>query len=227
MSLSRSAALARHSASFLWLCTFVLIWSCKPKQPTRFEVVVKVEGHPGNAMAAAELSLDGRALAKTDTQGSATLRLFGTPGEIQNVRVSCPSGYRSPERPLPIVLRPLLDKRKPEYRARCRPLLQNIVVAVRAQKAGNLPLRYLGREVARTDEAGTCHALLKLPAGETATLTLDTSAPEHARLLPRNPELKITVPERDELVIFDQTFTRDERKARPRPKKEPVGPIRI
>lgn len=209
------------------LCGIGLSAGCAPKPPTRFEVIVRVESEPGQGLAGAELSLDGRALATTDAQGSVQLQLSGAAGDVHNVHVACPAGFRAPDRALPVVLRPLLGARKPEYRARCRPLLQSVVIAVRAQPGAHLPLRFLGREIARTDDNGVCHALLKLPAGETATFSLDTSAPEHARLLPKNPELKLSVPERDELVIFDQNFKREPERKRPRPKPEPVGPTRI
>jgi hypothetical protein len=45
--------------------------------------------------------------------------------------------------------------------------------------------------------------------------------------MPQNPELKVTVPERDEIVVFDQAFTRPPPKRKPHKKREPKGPQRI
>jgi hypothetical protein len=124
-----------------------------------------------------------------------------------------------------VLLRPIAERgKRPEYHVLCPPLTRNLVLAVRASNGPNLPVRYLGKEIARTDSAGAAHALLKVSPGDTLTLTLDTS--ENAALMPQQPELKVTVPERDDIVVFDQTFTR------PKPKikhirKEPIGPQRI
>jgi hypothetical protein len=102
-----------------------------------------------------------------------------------------------------------------------------LVVAVRAQNGLNLPLRYLGREIARTDESGVCHALLQLPPSESVTLTLDTSGAD--KLRPKSPEFKFTVPPHDEVVVFDQSFARE---VEPKPavrrrRKVVVGPVRL
>jgi len=211
-------------AALLALC---FVSACGPKQSTQFVTRVRVESDPGQPVAQAKLMRDGEALAETGADGAANLALSGAPGERVSLQVQCPSGYRAPDKVLSIVLRPLLEARTPEYRVRCPPLLRNVVVAVRAQLGPNLPVRYLGRELARTDASGACHASLKLGAGETATLTLDTSAPEHAGLMPRNPELKITVPERDELIVFDQTFRREAEKPKRRTGHGSSGPTRI
>jgi hypothetical protein len=96
------------------------------------------------------------------------------------------------------------------------------VVAVRAVRGPDLPLYYLGREIARTDRHGAAHALLMAAPGDTLSLTLDTSAPQHAQLMPQRPELRLTMPEHDDLVVFDQAFTLP--KPKPRPRKPPELP---
>jgi hypothetical protein len=45
--------------------------------------------------------------------------------------------------------------------------------------------------------------------------------------MPQNPELKLTVADRDDLLVFDQAFTRPKPKPRPRKPPEPEGPQRI
>lgn len=204
----------------------LLAFACAADKTSSFDVLVRVEADPGRPLAGANLVREGRSLAQTDARGMAQLHLAGAPGDLVQVQVDCPSGHRSPDKLLAITLKPLLERgRKPEYRVACPPLLRSVVVAVRAQNGANLPVKYLGKEIARTDGAGACHALLKVAPGETVTLTLDTSAAEHAQLMPQNPELKLTVPERDEVVVFDQTFSRPLDKPRRRPKQR--GPTRI
>jgi hypothetical protein len=218
---------ARVNMAGLWGAAALFVSACAGKPPVSFDVQIKVESDPGRPLAGVRLLRDGRSLAQTDERGSALLQLSGAPGEVVALSLSCPSGFRSPDAPLAVVLRPLLERRVPQYRASCAPLLRSLVVAVRAQNGPDLPLKYLGKEIARTDLTGAGHALLSLPPGETATLTLDTSGPGHERLLPRSPELKLTVPERDELVVFDQTFTREVEKTVRAKKAKHLGPTRI
>jgi hypothetical protein len=106
-------------------------------------------------------------------------------------------------------------------------MLRSLVISVRAPNGPDLPLKYLGKEIARTDANGAAHALLKVAPGESFNLVLDTSAPEAQQLRPQNPELRVTVPERDDIVVFEQQFTRPVVKAPKRKAKEPVGPVRI
>jgi hypothetical protein len=201
--------------------------SCMAKPAALFDLQLRVESDPGRAVAQASLVRDGEVLTQTDARGQATLHLRGSPGEVVALQVTCPSGYRSPDKAVSVVLRPLLEGRMPQYRASCQPLLRHVVVAVRAQNGPDLPLRYLGKEIARTDRTGAGHALLELAPGETATLTLDTSGPAHARLMPQNPELKLTIQERDELVVFDQSFTLAAEKRKHKRARESLGPTRI
>ena len=209
-------------------CALLAIGACASKQPSKGEVVVRVETDPGQPLAAAKISRDELLLGETDASGTAQLGLAGLPGERVALQVSCPDGYRSPDKPVSVVLRPLLEAgRKAEYRVACPPLLRSLVIAVRAQNGPNLPVKYLGKEIARTDASGACHAVLKLTPGETVTVTLDTSAAEHAKLMPQSPVLKLTVPPRDEVVVFDQTFTRELDEPVRHKKKQIVGPTRI
>jgi len=164
----------------------------------------------------------------SDAQGRVALRLKGSPGDQLSLNATCPEGHRGQREPLMVVLRALTEKsRLPEYHLLCPPLTRSLVIAVRASNGPNLPLRHLGKEIARTDASGAAHALLKVTPGDTVIVKLDTSASEHQKLMPQNPELKLLVPERDELVLFDQAFSKPKPAAAPRVKREPVGPQRI
>ena len=90
-----------------------------------------------------------------------------------------------------------------------------------------MPLRYLGQEVARTDVSGAAHVLLRAAPGETLTLTLDTSGKDSQKLMPQHPELRFTMPEHDELLVFDQTFDSPKPKAKPPKPPPPPGPQKI
>lgn len=191
---------------------------------------VNVVSDPGVPLAAAELFAGSRSLARSDEAGTIDVALPGRPGDVVQLQLRCPEGYRTPDDSLSVLLRePLREPRErpPEFTLACPPLTRTLVVAVRADRGPSLPLRYLGEEVARTDASGAAHALLRAKPGDALTLTLDTSA--EPQLMPQQPELKLSVPDHDELVVFDQAFTRPKPKLKPLPKKppEPTGPQRF
>jgi hypothetical protein len=79
------------------------------------------------------------------------------------------------------------------------------VIAIRAEHGPNLPLMYLGRELARTDGSGAAHLMLEVASEDIVELVLDTSA--QPRLRPRSPILRIQPGSRDELTGINQDFT--------------------
>jgi hypothetical protein len=216
----------RRTGSGVWFACALA--ACTPAQGPRYDIVVRVESDPGRPLAGTKLMRGGALVGTSDARGAIPLQLAGAAGETVELEAACPAGHRSPDKALRVVLRPLVDRaRKPEYHVACPPLLRSLVVSVRAQNGPGLPVKHLGREIARTDAAGAAHALLKVMPEETVTVTLDTSAPEHASLMPQNPELKLTMPARDDVVLFDQTFTRPKVVQKPKRERAPKGPQRL
>lgn len=177
----------------------------QPKQQVA-SVLVRAESDPGVALAEVSLAAAGEKLGTTGRDGSLHLRLRGPLGDVVRLNVLCPSGYRAKTPELQVVLRPNEGSRPPEYRVRCSPERRTLVISLQAEHARNVPLRYLGKIIARTDEQGIAHALLQLPEGEQAKLVLDTSAREHRALRPQNPVLLVSVPQHDEVVSLKQQF---------------------
>jgi hypothetical protein len=200
---------SKHLCRLLpWACAVgtVSLAACGERVTASYDLLVRVESDPGVALAGARLASGGSALGQSDGEGLVALSLVGNPGDTVSIDTSCPEGHRSPKEPLRVVLKPLAEQKRPEFRVSCQPLKRSMVLTVRTQHGADLPVRYLGKEIARTDSSGAAHALLEVTPGESVTVTLDTSAREHAQLMPQNPELKTVVPERDEIVIFDQAF---------------------
>lgn len=213
--------------SRLTLGALLLAACASPIEPT-YRFLVRVESDPGVPLAGAVVELDGRPLGESDALGSLQLALRGPAGARLVLWVRCPSGSRTSAQPVSVALRPWTDPaRQPEYAAHCRPELRSLVIAVRANNAPNVPLLYLGREIARTDARGAAHGLLELPPDSIAKLILDTSALEHRWLRPRNPELKLSVPDYDDVVLFDQPFVVDAPKKPPPRVQLPVLPQRF
>ena len=211
----------------LWVLT--VLAGCAPEtRPMSHRIRVHVTSDPELPLAGAAIHAGARALALSDEGGTIEVELPGKPGEVVKLTLRCPEGYRAEETALSVLLRePQPHEPPPEFSITCPPLTRELVVAVRADHGPNLPLRYLGEELARTDASGAAHALLHAKPGDALTLTLDTSA--QPQLMPQHPELKLSVPDHDELVVFDQAFKRPKPKLKPAPPKppEPTGPQRF
>lgn len=173
-----------------------------------YRALVIAQRDPGERLPGVVIEHAGRNVGETSVEGALGLQFHGVLGEHIALKVHCPAHHHPVGPALEITVRALeAGARLPEYRVECRPELRSVVVAVRSPKASALPVRYLDREIARTDGNGSAHALIKAAPGETLKLKLDTSDPRHRQLRPQNPELTYTVSDRDEVVLFDQTFS--------------------
>lgn len=197
----------------------------QPRPPPPQIVVVRVTSDPGVPVKDAVMRFDGKDVGKTDAEGVGKLKLEGTDGETFPISVACPDGFRSPARPVDVTLRRLEGGKLPEYFVSCPPSTRSVVVAVRAENGSNLPVVYLGREVARTDGSGAAHVHLRLKPDEPFELMLKTEGDDERSLKPQNPTASFVVKDHDDVFSFDQRFDKTER-ARVY-KAKPKGPTRI
>jgi hypothetical protein len=170
------------------------------------KVTIKAIDDVGVAVARTEVLLGKKSRGLTGADGTLTIALTGRPGQVAPLNVKCPEGYASPEKTVDVGITELAaGSPAPLFEARCTALAHSLVVAIRAENGPNLPVIYLGKELARTDPEGVAHVVLKLPPGETASLRLDTSAAP--ALKPQNPELMFKASNRDEMVLLEQKFS--------------------
>jgi hypothetical protein len=193
-----------------------------------YEAIVRVSsGDPGKPVANANLLANGTKVGYTGPDGSATLKFVGNEGETYDIQVECPAGLQSPSKPIAITLRKIVSpSKRPEFAASCPPATQVMVVAVRADNGPNLPVLFLGKEVARTDASGAAHVALRMTPNDTFELKLGTDEKGSERLKPQNPTATFTVKDHDDIVPFDQKFTLDAPKRRVG-KPKPSGPTRL
>jgi hypothetical protein len=176
-----------------------------PPPPPPFQVFIHVESDPGHPISGATISRTSKMLATTGPDGRAMLTLVGAEGETTDISIKCPDAFLSPTKPTSVRLTRFADKTKvPEYTIACPPTLRRIVVAVKADNGPNLPVVYLNRAVTRTDASGAAHFALEVPPNTQFQVTLDTS--ENTRLKPVSPTKPFTVPQRDDILVFDQKF---------------------
>lgn len=191
-----------------------------PPPPQPFQV--RVEADPGEPMADIPVLLDGKEVARTDLAGNASFRLTGDDGRPFSLTASCPTGFVTSSRPLELVLRRM--DRAPLYELSCVSTERAVVVAVRTEGAGDVPIKYLGKEIARTDAEGYALVHLVPKSGEIVHLTLDTSGSKHAMLRPVSPQLAVGANEDGAFTVVQKFVTERApvRRSAPRPVPKPV-----
>ena len=187
----------------------------KEKPPEPYPVVIQVESDPGKAVEGASILLGANKVASTDAAGKAELKLRGEEGEAIIFSVKCPDGHQNPK-PIAVTLRRIADPTaRPEYQLSCPPQTRTIAVAIRADEGPNLPVVYLGREIARTDASGAAHISLKMRPDEAFQIMLKTSATEEGRQLrPQDPVATFRMKHHDDVVTFNQEFKVERRAVR-------------
>jgi hypothetical protein len=224
----------RSQRAEAWIAALVGVAGCDALGPAKKPsqaIVFAAESDPGVPLAGVQVLHRGKVAATTQADGSAPLQITGQEGETFDFDVKCPAGYRAPEAPIAVVLRRTAGAGvAARFPVRCVPRERTLVVAVRADGAPNVPVLYLGREVARTDGSGAAHVAFRLAATESVALTLDTT--EQSKLRPQSPTMTFHGAERDQIVSFAQKFEAEVPKPKPAvvraaPAPEPIGPVRL
>ena len=188
--------------------------SCAPPPPAPAALAVRVLAGTGEPVARAGVFSGSTLVAVTDDEGLARIEVSGSEGEMFQVEVKCPPGFRSPTEPLVVRRLGIAATAAPEYRVTCQSTRHNLVIAVRAEGGADLPLLYLGKEIARTDRFGAANVMLEMDVGDRVELTLGTDGVrESDKLHPQNPVAVFEMPDREDVQLFPVTFTRDKKKA--------------
>jgi hypothetical protein len=175
--------------------------------PPPFRVAVTVEADKGVPLPGAVIQRNNKEIARTEGNGKAIATFRGEDGDQLEVWVKCPDGFDSPIKPITIILRRLADPNKlAEYPVLCPPAERKVVVAIRADNGGNLPVKYLGRDIARTDASGAATFMLSGKPGDHLDFTLDTSDKSNEMLRPQNPSMSVVVDGKDSYYPLDQPF---------------------
>lgn len=216
-----------RSASLCSLAAFAA-FACEARSPSAhaYDFSVRISGDPGRPVAGAGLTFKGKQVTASDSTGLARLSARGQEGETLDFGVACPEGYHSPTNPLSLRLTRLREgSRAPEYQVTCAPALRDVVIAVRAENGADLPVKYLGREMARTDAAGTAHFLLRVEPGAQLEVALDTH--DKRWLRPQDPVAHFLTRSQDDLFVFEQPFVVAREKVRHAPVTIRRGPSRF
>lgn len=199
------------------------VLACTRQAPIKtYDLAVRVESDAGQPLAGAKLLHLGQAIGTTGEDGRVIIRVSGNEGERLELEIACPEGFKSPEAPTTVMLR--RGAERPEYFASCPPLSRKLVVAARLEHGAGLPIRYLGREVARADTSGIAHLVIDAESDKTIELMVDTS--EAPWLRPKSPVARFRMANRDDLVVLEQAF-QSAKKPVVRSQPKASGPVRI
>ena len=207
----------------------VLAASCSNFQeqaPPPFRVAVSVEADKGVPLPGAVIQRNNEPIGRTEGTGKAILTFVGQDGDQLDVWVKCPDGFDSPQKPTTLMLRRLSGDKLAEYSVTCPPAERKVVVAIRADNGGNLPVKYLNKDIARTDPWGAATFMLSGKPGDKLDFVLDTSDKAYERLQPQSPTVSVVVDAKDSFYPLDQPFTLVKPKivVAPMHRPQPIGP---
>jgi len=184
------------------------------------------DDHP---VAGARFWLDGQQLGQSDARGALRARLRGQPGQRFALTIACPAAYRTPQAERELSLSQLRDARPLQLTARCQPLSRRaaLIVSARGVAGARLPVLVDGRSAGQLEPDGTAHILITRRPHSEIRVGLDSRL--QPALVPRNPVRSFRLGDADEILLFDQDFSRPKRRTRhrPPPASPPRRPYRI
>jgi hypothetical protein len=186
----------------LTLLLALLLVACRVGSPRETRSIdVTVTDDAGDPLAEVPLTVDELPSKHTDAVGKASLSVSA--GLDRRIRIAavCPEAYR-PSEPRTVAM---AGAGRLELRFQCRPRLRTLAVVVNAPRAQGLTMRADGESIGKIGADGTLHAVLKRTPEAELRLMLDTSSAPQLR--PQNPVQDVVVPDRDEILVFDQQLT--------------------
>jgi hypothetical protein len=198
--------------------------ACTPPPPAPVNVAVRVVADTGAPVERARLLSGSATVALTDATGVAHIAVNGLEGQTFQVDVKCPAGFRSPVEPLLVRRFNIAATTDPEYRVSCQSTRHSMVIVVRADGGPDLPVIYLGKEIARTDSSGAASVMMEMDVHDRVELTLSTAGKEKEKIHPQNPVAVFEMADHEDVQVFAVAFTRDKKKP-PRAAAPPRGPV--
>ena len=165
---------------------------------------VQARDEDGQPLAGLAVEIDGVFATRTSDSGGARISLSADGAPRARVAVRCGDGQR--EVPARQVQRTCAEASAPlELSFLCRPRVRTLAVVVRAPGGQGLLVRADGEPLGRIEADGTLHGILSRAPDAELRLSIDTG---ELPLTPREPVHVVQIPDRDELVVFDQPFNR-------------------
>jgi hypothetical protein len=191
--------------------TALLACSSEKPAPAPFKVELRAFNDEGAPLAGVAFSFDKKPAVLTGADGRVVQTVAGDEGASLSVNVICPANYDPPpQHPMVRLTRTRsIDARATAHtlpvEVRCERKQSDVVVVVKAERGGRLPVLIDGKPVATTDDDGLAHVLLRRARSEkTLQVSLDTGF--RTALKPVSPARTYDLHGRDAVVYFEQTF---------------------
>jgi len=169
-----------------------------------FDVELRARDDEGAPLPGAAWSTRGESLGTTGPDGVLRLTLRGREGQQMPTLLNCPTGYVSPE--APAGFRVSNARAKPmAVEATCVRQQRDVVLVVRAENGGSLPVLVNGETVSITDHDGDAHVLLRVDRSvRKLDVTVDTST--RADLVPKDPARAFELGDHDAVLMLTESF---------------------
>lgn len=217
------------------LCiTILLVSACSPMTdnettaPQYFPVHFRVADDEQMPVPGSQIIINERTLY-VSSRGTVTDNLPGKEGDSVIAQVVCPAGWYTPQSNQKLwILKNITSgevaaKSTRELAFTCVPKKKNHVLIVKSSQP-LLPIQINGKTVMHTDTEGVAQLVMSGPPGERIHLQISTE--EHPLLVPRNPSLVVTLPEKRKFLVFEQPFEKVKPVLRKRKAHRP-GPRRL
>jgi hypothetical protein len=191
--------------------------ACKEKELQKFPFEVLIESDPGTPIAGVSLMFGDKEVGKTDAAGKSIVESSRPDGQSLVIAVKCPDGTQ-PTEAIPVKVQRTESKVPTQFRRLCKPSSRALAVVIRAEEGYNLPVLYLGKEIARTDASGAAHFTSVFPIGERVELTLNANV--DPKLKPQSASRPFVVGDADDVNLWQPKFERE----KPAPKPVYVPP---
>jgi hypothetical protein len=201
-----------HVVRLVAATALAALLGCSSGKPTPVPFTIELRALTGDGapLAGVAFSLGKKASGLTGADGRVVQKVAGDEGNTLRVGVTCPPDYDPPSQ-LPVVRLTrtrTIDAREAQalpVEVRCERRQSDIVVVVKADRGGRLPVLIDGKPVTTTDDDGLAHVLLRRArTDKKLDVALDTAG--HATLKPVNPARTYDLSGRDAVILFEQTF---------------------
>jgi hypothetical protein len=218
-----------------WLMVSIVLGACSEPEPATVSRAIELHAVSvgDQSLAGLRAWLDGKPIGETKSDGVLRATLRGGPRQRVRLSWACPAAYEPATGERELVLDSVTAQglRPPPLKldARCSALEISAALVVRARGAPpqGIPIRVRNEVVARTDEDGLAHLVLRARRGSALTVALDTSA--YPRLIPESPVETFQLGSDDTILLLDRALSTPRIKPkRPAKKPEPLDkPFRI
>lgn len=192
-----------------WVALSPVACGTPPRPQEPFTLELRGVGDDGSPLAGVSFS-GSKPWGVTGNDGRLVHRLEAPESTSVALTATCPLDYKDAPRLAPIRLtktRRIDDQRTQAIpvEVRCERRESELLVVVRAERGGRLPVVVDGQPLVSTDDDGIAHLLLRRPrASGTVEVSLDTSS--RPELKPRSPTRTYQIGSADTVLVVDQGF---------------------